>query len=72
MMKLCMLCSMLQPPVGMKCKTIFGLSTDCHLLHIRDRLPERQLAQSQSPVGKVRVVYDGLCSGPRPSCLKAD
>lgn len=72
MMKLCILCSMLQPPVGMKCKTIFGLSTDCHLLHIRDRLPERQLAQGQSPVGKVRVFYDGLYSGPRPSCSKAN
>ena len=53
-------------------KQFLGLSTDCHLLHIRDRLPERQLAQSQSPVGKVRVFYDGLCSGPRPSCSKAD
>lgn len=62
-MKLCMLCSMLQLSVWIKCKIIFGLSTDCHLQYIRDRLPERQLAQSQSPVGKVRVFYDGLYCG---------
>ena len=66
MMKLCMLCSMPQLSVGIKCKIIFGLITDCHLQYIRDRPPERQFAQSQSPVGKVRVFYDGLYSGPRP------
>ena len=43
MMKLCMLCLVSQLSVGIKCKIIFGLSTDCHLQYITDRLPERQL-----------------------------